>query len=191
MKPVINLIIAIVAMKLMVFLGIFSTNDTSIPIALKIDLTTNVFEAEINKGGYIKYDCEIIENKALINNELVEDLSIVEINGNEYIIDIKANYVELQEYKLIQRIVNNFRMLNKHSLYKWTFYIRCLIYIIAFFTIFEFKEGLFWTLIIIPTFTFLTFFIVNYLGWISIWGYITYLLIIIIDAIIGAIRASD
>lgn len=191
MRSVINLIIAIVAMKLMVYLGIFSTNDTSIPVSLKIDFKSNVFEAEINKSGYIKYDCEIIDNKALINDELVEDLSVVEIHGNEYIIDIKANYVELQEYKLIQRIENNFRILNKYSLFKWTFYIRCLIYIIAFFSIFEFKEGLFWTLIIIPIFTFLTFFIVNYLGWVGIWGYITYLIIIIIDATIGAIRASD
>jgi len=190
-KSILVMIVTIVLMKLLVFIGVFSTNDTAIPISLKIDLNSKNIEFEIDKSGYIKYDCKIIEGKALINNKLVNDLSIVNINGNDYIIDIKANYVELQEYKLIQKIFNNFRILNKKPVYKWTFYIRSIIYILAFFAIFgDFKEVLFWSLIVIPVFAFLTLFIANYLN-LGIWGYIIYFIIIIIDVILGAMASGD
>ena len=173
-------------MKILVLIGVFSSTDSTKPIAIKIDFAKSEFEASLNKKDNIKTDYKIIDGKALIGNKLINDGEIIEIYGDEYLVDVKINYIELEEYKLFQKIVHNFTLLNNFTIFKWTFYIRSLIYVISFFALFGFKEGLFWTLIMIPVFAFLTFTIVNTFGWTGTWGYILYLSIILLDTIIGA-----
>ena len=185
MKNLLGIIIATFGLKLLVFIGVFNGTDRNKPIDVNIDFENKTINAKLNKVSGSKYHYKIIEGKALIENKLVNDGDIITINGDKYLVDVKINYVELNEYDLFQKIVHNFSQLDAFPIFKWTFIIRSLIYLIAMIAFMEFKEAMLWSFISISILTFLTFTIVNTFGWTGWWGYILYITIIIIDAIIG------
>ena len=101
MKNLLGIIIATFGLKLLVFIGVFNGTDRNKPIDVNIDFENKTINAKLNKVSGSKYHYKIIEGKALIENKLVNDGDIITINGDKYLVDVKINYVELNEYDLL------------------------------------------------------------------------------------------
>ena len=184
-------VLAIILLKVLVLFGVFSSTDLNKPISVDINLETQTENAKVNKLDNDLHTYKFQNGKPIIGNQLVKDGEIIEINGDEYLVDVKIDTVVLEEYRFFQKVKTNFVKLNQIPLFSWTFYIRAGLIIIMSIFLMGIKDGLLVCLPVIAVFTFLTFIIVNTLGWTGYGGYSVYLLIIIIDVIIGAVNGAS
>lgn len=184
-------VLAIIVLKILVLFGVFSSTDLNKPLSVDINLESQTVNAKINKLDNDLHTYKFKNGKPIIGNKLVKDGDIIEINGDEYLVDVKIDTVVLEEYKFFQKVKVNFIKLNQFPLFSWTFYIRTGLMLIMLIFILGVKDGILTSIPVITIFTFLTFLIVNTLGWTGYGGYSVYLLIIIIDAIIGAVNGAS
>lgn len=185
-KSVASSILAIILLKVLVLCGVLATTDLNKPLSIDLNLEKQTLNAKINKLDNDFYSCKFQNGKPIIGNKLVKDGDIIEINGEEYLVDVKIDTVVLEEYKFFQKVKTNFLKLNQNALFSWTYYIRIAIYFIMALVLLGVKEGIALITPVILIFTFLTFLIVNTLGWTGYGGYSIYLLIIAIDSYIGS-----